>query len=470
MPPTAPPRQRALPGRLVGPIALGTVLQALNSSMIAVALVSIAEAFDAAASVPWLIAGLYLATAVCAPAAGRLADLYGPRRVFLAGLALVAAASLAAPFAPGVGWLIGSRVLLGVGTAAQFPAGLAIIRAEADRLDAVGTRAIATLSVGAQTAVALGPAIGGLLVSAFGWPAIFLVNLPIVAVSAVCVLRWLPADPPLQRGRRQRRRLDIPGMALFGASITVLLLVLLSPRLSLLAALPLLVAALLWWERRRADPFLDVGLLAGNAALRATYLRTIATWVAFYAIFYGLPQWLERSRGLDPATVGLVILPIACLGAVTTVVASRVYDRSSVRVVLLIGATALLAGGACLTVGIGSATPIVALLAVCALLGVPHGFVNLGNQVAVYTAAPARRTGTASGLYRTSQYVGANVAAALLAVTGGAGSDAGLHRMGAAVVLIAFGLLVAALLPRRRPATRCPSSDGVVVAGEHGPL
>lgn len=455
MPSPALSRPRSLPGRLVGPIALGSMLQALNSSMIAVALVSIAEEFDARASVPWLIAGLYLATAVCAPAAGRLADLYGPRRVFLAGLALVAVASVAAPFAPDVGWLIGSRVLLGVGTAAQFPAGLAIIRAEADRLDTVATGAIATLSIGAQSAVAVGPAVGGVLVAAFGWPAIFVVNLPIVAISAVCVLRWLPADPPVQGSHRRLRRLDLPGMALFAASITVLLLVLLSPRWwLLLALLPILVTALLWWERRCGDPFLDVGLLAANRSLRGTYLRTIATWVAFYVIFYGLPQWLERSRGLDPAAVGLVILPIACLGALTTVAASRLHDRSGVRVVLLVGATALLAGGLCLTVGIGSATPVLVLLAVCALLGIPHGYINLGNQVAVYAAAPARRMGTASGLYRTSQYVGANVAAALLAITGSAGGDAGLHRMGAAVVLIAGGLLAAALFMRRQPAAR----------------
>lgn len=76
------------------------------------------------------------------------------------------------------------------------------------------------------------------------------------------------------------------------------------------------------------------------------------------------------------------------------------------------------------------------------------------NQVAVYAAAPARRMGTASGLYRTSQYVGANVAAALLAIMGSTGGDAGLHRMGAAVVLIAGGLLAAALFMRRQPATR----------------
>ncbi len=453
MPATAPPRQRALPGRLVGPIALGTLLQALNSSMIAVALVSIAEEFDAGASVSWLIAGLYLATAVCAPAAGRLADLYGPRRVFLVGLALVAVASLAAPFAPGVGWLIGSRVLLGVGTAAQFPAGLAIIRAEADRLDATATGAIATLSIGSQSAVALGPAVGGLLVSAFGWPAIFLVNLPIVAVSAVCVLRWLPADPPRHGSQRRLQRLDLPGVLLFAAAMTVLLLVLLSltgrPQWGLLALLPLLVLALVWWERRCEHPFLDVGLLASNGALRGTYLRTIATWVAFYAIFYGLPQWLEQGRELDPAGVGLVILPIACLGALTTAAAGRVHHRSGVRVLLLVGAVALLAGGLCLATGIGPTTPIVVLLAVCALLGVPHGFINLGNQVAVYAAAPAHRVGTASGLYRTSQYTGANVAAALLAITSGATGVPGLQGIGVVVTVIASGLLVAALLMRQ---------------------
>lgn len=183
-----------LPTRLVLPITLGTLLQALNSSMIAVALVTIQRDFHAGASASWLISGLYLATAVGAPTMGRLADLIGPRRVFLGGLAVVAVAAVVAPFAPNIGVLVACRVLLGIGTSAPYPAGLAMIRAEADRLGADASGGLGALTVAGQVAVAFGPTLGGLLMQFASWPAIFLANVPFVLVAAYCALRFLPRD------------------------------------------------------------------------------------------------------------------------------------------------------------------------------------------------------------------------------------------------------------------------------------
>ncbi|EQD85502.1 hypothetical protein N599_14470 [Saccharopolyspora erythraea D] len=121
---TAPPQRAARLSRgLVLTIAFGAVLQALNASTMAVAMVDIREQFQAGAATSWLISGLYLATAVGSPTAGRLADLFGPRRVFLSSLALTVLASVAAPFSPSLGWLIAFRVLLGIGTCAAYPAG-----------------------------------------------------------------------------------------------------------------------------------------------------------------------------------------------------------------------------------------------------------------------------------------------------------------------------------------------------------
>ena len=109
--------------------------------------------------------------------------------------------------------------------------------------------------------------------------------------------------------------------------MTAVMLVLLSltgqPTWWLLAvAVPLAVLFVLW-ERRAATPFVDVRLLARSAPLSLGYLRTMLTYVAFYAIFYGLPGWLEQGRGLDPTQVGLVVLPIAALGAITVIGATR---------------------------------------------------------------------------------------------------------------------------------------------------
>jgi MFS family permease len=441
-------------------IALGTVLQPLNSSMIAVALVSIRTDFDAGAAVSWLVSGLYITTAVAAPAMGRLGDLVGARRVFLGGMVLTALASAATPFVPGLGWLIVIRVLLGIGTAAQYPAGVALIRAESDRTGASAVSALGLLAMSTQVSVALGPSLGGLLVGAFGWQAVFLANVPLVVIGSVLALRALPAGRAL-RNAHLLRRLDLPGMAAFAVAMTALMALLLSittgVRWWLLPVFLAAVLALLGWELRASTPFLDLRTLAGNTALTNTYLRVGLTYTAFYLIFYGLPQWLEQGRGLSVSATGLVMLPLASLGAITVLAAARLERRRGPRPLLIIGSAALLIGGALLAGMLHSHTSIWLLVAVSALLGLPNGFNNLGNQTEMFEAADPDAVGAASGLYRTSQYIGANLAAAVLEVAfAGPPSDPGMHRIGLVVAAIAAVLLVAAALSarRRRPTLR----------------
>src|SRR5919197_1650931 len=121
------------PGRrLVGAVLAGTLLNPLNSSMIAVALVLIQSHFRVSvATVSWLLSGFSLAAAVAQPLMGRFSDLFGPRRIFCTGLLVVGVASALAPLAPAFGWLIACRMLQALGTSAAYPAGLAIMRAVA---------------------------------------------------------------------------------------------------------------------------------------------------------------------------------------------------------------------------------------------------------------------------------------------------------------------------------------------------
>ncbi|GAA4858753.1 MFS transporter [Saccharopolyspora rosea] len=440
-----------LSGRFITPIAFGTILQPLNSSMIAVALVGIRADFHAGAAVSWLVSALYLATAVAAPAMGRIADVLGPRRTSLGGLALVALASAAAPFAPDVGTLVVYRILIGIGTAAQYPCGVAMVRRAADEQDARPNNALAALAVCSQVTAALGPTLGGLLVGGLDWPGVFWVNVPLAVVGAAVILRWGPADPPSRGGGRLRAlaEIDPVGMLFFAVAITAVMFWLLSlaeqPTWWWLAVAVPAVALTAWWGLRARTPFLDMRLL-GKRALSFTYVRTIVTYTAFYCVFYGLPQWLEEARHLDPTSAGLVVLPVAAIGALSTLIATRLQRRHGFRAALVVGTLALCAGGLLLTLP-HSTSPVLVLLGVAAMLGLPNGFNNMGNQGAMYAAAPAERMGAASGLYRTSQYVGANLAAAVLTlVLGARADDAGLHHMGLAVAGIAAVLLVASVL------------------------
>ncbi|MGI8418535.1 MAG: MFS transporter, partial [Nakamurella sp.] len=135
----------------------GTMLQPLNSSMIAVAIIGIANHFGTMQGTSWVISGLYVATAVAAPMAGSLGSIFGPRRVYLSGLVLIMAGAVLGGLAPSLGWLIVARVLLGLGTASQYPAAITIVRYVADRERAQVSSGIAVLSICAQSMVAVGP-------------------------------------------------------------------------------------------------------------------------------------------------------------------------------------------------------------------------------------------------------------------------------------------------------------------------
>ncbi len=458
---------RRVPTRISVAVGTGSLLQPLNSSMIAVALVTIGADLGIHSGISWLISALYLATAVAAPTAGRLADLFGPRRVFFAGLVLVALGGVLGPLIPNLGGLIASRIVLGVGTATQYPAAMAIIRARARRTREDASGAMAVLGVCAQVSVAFGPTIGGLLVGGFGWQAIFLVNVPLTAIAAVWVWRVTEPDRPRAEiagqngpnGPKGVRGLDLLGLFLFAAGLTTLMLFLLSLAGGvqwgwLVAVVPLLIALVLW-ERRRARPFLDLSLLSRSPRLGVIFLRQLLVSTAFYSIFYSVPQWLEGVRGFPPEQSGLLIIPIAAIGVVSTLVATRLIRRTGFTPTLLVGNLGLVVGGLLVALVLSVGTPVWAFLIVAAVLGIPNGFNNMANQNELYASSSAADIGAASGLLRTTQYVGANLSAALLEIAlGGPISDAGLHRVGIAVAAVSVLLTLVSLADRLSSRTR----------------
>jgi MFS family permease len=437
-----------VPYRISLGVGTGSLLQPLNSSMIAVALVTIATELRIDAGISWLISGLYLATAVAAPTAGRLADLYGARRVFFGGLLLVALGGALGPLLPNLPGLIVARIVLGLGTAAQYPSAMAIIRARAERRREDASKALAVLGVCAQVSVAFGPTLGGLLVTGLGWRSIFWVNIPLAAVTALWV--WRVADPDVRPDRRPTEslwsRLDVAGLVLFAAFLTFVMLFLMSlvgaPSWWWLAlALPV-GAALLWRELRAEQPFLDVRMLSRRPRLLVVFARQLLVSTAFYSVFYVLPQWLEGVRHYTPEQSGLLLIPIAAVGVGSTLVASAWIRRGGLAPTLLIGNVGLIGAGLLIALTLTASTSWWALLLVAAVLGVPNGFNNMANQNELYAVA-TDAIGAASGLLRTTQYVGANLSAAMIEVlVGGSITDAGLHRVGWGIAVVSVILLL----------------------------
>ncbi|OYD68206.1 MFS transporter [Rhodococcus sp. OK302] len=453
---TASAPRASVPLRLSLALGSGTILQPLNSSMIAVAIVPIAIHFGSSSGTAWVISALYIATAVAAPTAGRLGSILGAKRTYLAGLGLIAAGAILGSLAPSLGWLIAARILLGIGTATQYPNAMTVVRRYADQHKAQTRSAVATLTICAQSVVALGPTLGGLLVGTLGWQSIMWINLPLVVVTGLWVSFATPADPPRPNKSSTTafvRSLDPLGITLFLVLVTTTMLFLLSlsdgPSWYLLPAIAVSGILFTLWERRTDAPFIDVRAVAANHALSMTLGRALLTYTAFYCIFFGLPQWLQVGRGMSPTTAGLFMLPIAAVGIVSTMAASRTYGLYGARITLLIGTAALAVGGLLVAFVESSSTPLVVLLVVAAILGIPNGFNNMGNQNLVNSVTTSADVGMAIGLYRTIQYIGANLAAVVIELTmRGTIDDAGLHRTGGVITIIGITLLVGVVFSR----------------------
>jgi nicotinamidase-related amidase/predicted MFS family arabinose efflux permease len=428
--------------KLIAPMILGSILNPVNSSMIAVALIPIGVAFGASPSATaWLVSALYLATATGQPVVGRLVDMYGPRRLFLAGATLVGIAGVLGALAPSLGGLIVARVLLGFGTCAGYPAAMYLIRSEARRTghDSPGS-VLTALAVAGQTVAVLGPPLGGLLIGVGGWRTIFAVNIPLALASLVLGALRLPRS---SGSGGSLRGVDLPGIALFAATLTTLLLFLMDLRLDrwwLLVSTAVAAAGFVVRELRVAEPFIDLRVFGGNIPLLTTYVRTLLAYTVSYAFLYGYTQWLEAGRGLSTSQAGLILLPVFLSGIV---VASLTGRRTEVRAKLVVGGICQIVACGLLLV-LHPASAIAVLVAVAVILGIPQGLISLANQNAVYYQADPTRMGASAGLLRTFMYLGAIVASAATGAFFKHGADtSGLH--GLATFMLVVGVLFLAL-------------------------
>jgi MFS family permease len=451
--------------RFIVAISLGSILNPINSSIIAVALVSIAQSFHIGTdTVTWLVSGLYLATAVGQPTMGRLADRLGARGVYLAGLVLVAAGGVLGFVSSAFALLVVARIVIGLGTSAAYPAALALVRRQSERLrqEAPGG-VLGALAIASQVSMALGPPLGGLLLAAGGWRSIFLINLPLAAAGAAAALRWLPDDEP-KEGRDRLglwHELDLPGLALFAAALTILMFFLLdlhAPRWYLLGLAGVLGAALVRRELVAQSPFVDLRMLAHTRSLSITYVRFAVTMLVTYCFIYGWTAWLEQSRDLTSAHAGLLLMPAFIVAALASALASR---RRRIWAPLVAGTFTLAAGSACLLL-LHQRSAVSALLAVSLLFGLQNGLNVVANQAALYVQAPGEGIGAAAGLFRTSMYLGAIASASLIAINfGRRASDHGLHQLAIAMTIVSLVLFATTLFDRDLRGEESPERNAV---------
>jgi MFS family permease len=453
-------RKAGFDRRLIPPMVLGSILNPINSTIVAVALVPIGTAFGAPPSqTAWLVSALY-PTALGQPIPGRLIDIFGPRRLFLFSTSLVGVAGIVGTLAPGLGVLIAARVLLGFGTCAGYPAAMALLRSEAERTGQDSPAGVlTTLAVANQTIAVIGPLLGGLLIGLGGWRATFALNIPLAAVSVALGALRLPKQPstgaPVRGG--PAARIDLPGMGLFAAMLFSLLLFLMNPRAGDWYLPLITVAAGVGFavrELRTTTPFIDLRVLGGNVPLLATYGRALVGYVVTYAFLYGFTQWTEEGFGLSPFHAGLVQIPMFLVAIGVSIVSGR---SKGVRGKLLVGALGQVVACAVMLTLTGD-SPVWMLILVALIFGVPQGLNNLALQNSVYFQADPERTASSAGLLRTFAYIGSMIASSATAVSFGQRADTGgMHQL--AWVMLGAGALYLLLTVCDRTLGRAATTD-----------
>jgi len=444
--------------RFTTPLYMGSALNPINSTVIATALVAIAQGLHVSLGrTSVLVSGLYLACAIAQPTAGKLSEELGPRRVFVAGIITVLVGGIVGGFGQDLTTLLVSRVLIGIGTSAGYPSAMLMIRrrAGAAGMDAPPGNVLGGLAIAGMAIIAVGPPIGGLLVGSFGWRAAFLINVPFALVALTMALFWIPRDAPAPGARSVQvlaARIDVAGIVGFGGAMIALLVLLMSLPHPDWIALGLAVGVgiiLVVWELRARTPFFDVRLLGSNMALTRTYIRSALTLLGVYVILYGLTQWLEAARGFSAEEAGLVLLP---MGVLAVLVSRPISGRNLVRGPVIAAALICLLASAGVLLLSGSVW-IGVIVLITIIFGVSMGFGVAGNQTALYSQAPAEQLGTAAGLSRTFGYVGSIAASAITGLVFHTSvTDNGVHliawiMIGVSVVLVALSVADRTLRP-----------------------
>ena len=428
--------------------SLGLVLVILDVTVVNVALERIQLSLSTSVTgLQWVLNAYTLVFASLLLTAGSLGDRFGARRVFVTGLALFTAASLACGMAGGITALIAGRVVQGIGAALCVPASLALLNASFPNAGA-RARAVSIWSGVGGLALAAGPVVGGVMVARFGWPSIFLLNLPLGLLGLWMTLSYAPAGP-----KTPRRGLDIAGqvlavLALSGISIGFVESGALgwSHPLVLLGFACFLVAApaFLLMEARSTDPMLPLSMFR-SPALSAACVVGFITNFAYYGLMFVLSLFFQATKNYSPLATGLAFLPMTALVTVTNLVAGWLTARHGPRLPMAMGQL-LAACGYWALAGIGAGTPYGLIVGPLLAAGIGVALTVPAMTAAVLSHVDRHRTGIASGTLNAARQMGGVIGVGVFGSLVAGGEDKILSGMHTAMILAAIALGIGALV------------------------
>jgi len=466
---TTPPAARGQRWILAS-LCLTMLMPSLDTSIANAGLPMLAHALAASfPHVQWVVLAYLLAITSLIVGAGRLGDLFGRRRVLLAGVAVFTAASLACGLAGSLGALVAARALQGLGAAAMLALAVALV-GETIPKERTG-RAMGLLGTMSAIGTTLGPSLGGVLMTAFGWRTLFLVNVPLGLVNLWLAHRWLPATSCA--APTPRPRFDLAGTA-------ALALALASFALGVTARLPALLAAAAAGavafgviETRAAAPLVRPAMLRDPRLVASLAASALVATVMMTTLVVG-PFYLARALALRPATVGLALSVGPFVSALTGAPAGRLVDRLGAGRVMLAGLAAMLAGAAGLAL-VPVAAGVPGYLAAMLVMTVGYATFQPANNTALMAGVAADRRGVVSGLLNLSRNLGlitgASAMGAVFAAVAGDVAHAGaadvargLHAafgVAAGLVVVALGIALRGRSLARREASGSIASPGL---------
>jgi MFS family permease len=436
----------------MAPLVLGNMLNPLNSTMLATAALTIVAAFhQEQGAAALLIIPLYFTSAIGQPLMGRLCDVFNPAKINVFGFLVILLSGIVGVFAQSFSWLIVSRMLLGLGSSAAYPSSMTLVK---QRYTSMGKEVpgvvLSVIAIASQVSLVFGPFLGGVLLESFGWKGIFFINIPLVLIGLSLSLARKKGIRQIKKQQEKTvsqviRDLDVMGLLVFSSFLFVFLIALLFPSylyIKIPVAIVLLILLIIV-EQRHHKPFIDISILSRNLLLSTTFLRQIGINFIVYLFLYGLPQWMEQSKHISPANVGLIMLPFSLMAMTLSLLIAKIKNY---RFLLTAGVLCIVVG----TIGIftlNTASSVYLILMITITMGAAIGILTVSNQATLYTEAPDGEVGVCFGLFRTVGYIGAILAGSALKFQfRTSATDSGLHSLGL-LSLFACVLILLFLVP-----------------------
>jgi len=370
-------------------VLAGTLMFALDTTIVSVALHPIGVALHAGSAVEWVVTSYLLALAASQPLTGWLADRFGRRAMFLTALAVFTGASIACAASPNIGFLVAFRAVQGFGGGALMPVGMAITL-DLFPVERHG-RSMAIWGLMAVVGPALGPTVGGWLTTTINWHWLFLINAPIGTVAFAAGFSLIP-----EIGHRQHRPFDLTGLVLGSGGLTVAILGLSEgstwgwasgATITCLVCGTGALIAFVHHELGTSHPMLQLRMFHERAFMFGT-AASLFVYLAQYGRLVFIPLQLESVRNLTALHVGLLFLPAGAAQGIGMLISGRIVDRFGARLPMVWGAALMLAavaGFARLTL----ATPIAVITLLLSLQGFGCGIFTPGVMVVGMSELPS---------------------------------------------------------------------------------